>query len=69
MPKNVLVLQGGRLIVFRIVQIRSKPCGSLLRIVQVRWEDAVIMKDLLILGTGVHALEMVEIVERVNHAF
>jgi len=24
------------------------------------------MKDLLILGTGVHALEMVEIVERVN---
>jgi len=26
------------------------------------------MKDLLILGTGVHALEMVEIVERVNRA-
>ena len=26
------------------------------------------MKDLLILGTGVHALEMAEIVERVNRA-
>ena len=26
------------------------------------------MRDLLILGTGVHALEMVEIVERVNRA-
>jgi sugar O-acyltransferase (sialic acid O-acetyltransferase NeuD family) len=26
------------------------------------------MKDLLILGTGVHALEMVEIVERINNA-
>jgi sugar O-acyltransferase (sialic acid O-acetyltransferase NeuD family) len=26
------------------------------------------MKDLLILGTGVHALEMIEIVERVNRA-
>jgi len=26
------------------------------------------MQDLLILGTGVHALEMVELLERVNHA-